>query len=126
MLSAHKFASSLLIILFFYSSVNATDVSIYDIKGVKLGMSKEIVLKKLPCNNPKISEGYWGRTGKSEILRCDDGKVELWAQLDHKGFSNIIGFNSTFDIKPDFNKLENRVIEKYGTTKYKSSSYCWN
>lgn len=111
---------SIFFLIIFSLSLFAVDVSNLDIKGIKLGMSKSEVLKRMPCSNPKISEGYWGYVGKAETLECDNEKVEV--ELDHKGFSYIIRFDPKFDIKPNFNKLENRLIKKYGETKYKSSS----
>jgi len=116
-------ANRVLIFLFigiFSSSLYAVDISKFDIKGMKLGMNKNEVLKKMPCSNPKTSEGYWGYVGKAEILECNKEKFEV--HLDHKGFSYIVRFYPQFDVKPNFNKLENRLIKRYGETKYKSSS----
>ena len=112
-----------LFITIFSSSLYAVDVSKFDIKGIKLGMSKNEVLKKMPCSSPKISLGKWGKLGKSEDLLCNNDKNDFRVALDHKGYSCDITFDVKFKVKPNFNKLEARLIKKYGKTKYKSNSY---
>ena len=95
----------------FSAYLYVTDVSQFDIKGIKLGMSKSEVLEKMPCENPKISTDGWGKIGKYKEIERKDKKRTLRASLDHKGYAYSITFFATFNTKPDFNKLEIRLIK---------------
>ena len=78
----------ILIFLFlgiFSSSLYAVDVSNFDIKDIKLGMSKSEVLKKMPCKNYE-----------NNIIRLENGKryeSNLYCKQDNGNNILIIEFN---------------------------------
>jgi hypothetical protein len=117
------------------SSLFATDVSNFDIKGIKLGMSKDDITSKISFNykfdvrlmvadNPNYPYQY--------ILYKP-------APIDESCFNFIFDKNlKVYDIarcipldnNANFNKVISQVIKKYGTPKYKNEneyriSMCW-
>jgi len=106
--------------MFVIVNLNAVDVSSFDIKGIKLGMSESEVVKNMPCNNPKKSIGWAGHLGS--LYTCEDKKIDFQVALDYKKKVFHIYYAVNFSIKPNFKIIESRLINKYGNTKHKSSS----
>jgi len=54
----------------------AKDISTHDIKGIKLGMSKDEVLKNMSCASPKIENQHINTVEGQKVLykeiRCSD------------------------------------------------------
>jgi hypothetical protein len=112
MLSLNKILIFVLIGIF-SSSLYAVDISKFDIKGIKLGMSKSEVLKKMPCSNPEIHAEKL-RNGKIvEIyIRCKENSFLV--VLDHKNYVYLVSMLINFKTEPNFQKIKNKVFNKYG------------
>ena len=125
-------------IFFINIPLYAVDVSNFDIKGIKLGMSKSKVLRKMPCSNPSID--IW-RTSNNKIyggtIGCDNSNYRV--QYDHNEYVYQISKRINFNIEPNLHKIRNKLIRKYGNpneeTKKKTMSkssangkiiaFCW-
>lgn len=103
-------------------NVYAVDVSEFDIKGIKLGMSKSEVLKNMPCSNPKI-EKYNVNTIKGKIvfittIECSSTSNTYYATLNRKEILYKFSRNIKFDVQPNYSKIRNKLLQHYGTTNY--------
>jgi len=109
-----------LLIAIFNSSLYAVDVSNFDIKGIKLGMSKKQVLKKMPCSDPKIEHYYIntinGKKIYSSIIYCQE-KKGVFVELNHHNKVYKIKRNKFFDIEPSWTKIKKQLLNYYGYTK---------
>ena len=112
MLNVNKFLIVLSVITF-SSSLCATNISNFDIKGIQLGMSKKEVLKLIPCHNPKIHKNGLGVDIECGDIYSKDGEG-LSLEFDHKKQIFYIVFHKGFEIEPNWNKIKNRLIQKYG------------
>ena len=120
----------------FSSSLYAVDVSNFDIKGIKLGMSKSEVLKRMPCKQPAIQIEKL-RNGKiSEIyIRCPKNRFQVI--LNHKMNVYSVSMSIDFTTEPNFRKIKNKVFAKYGNPTQQAKQkvielgegkrvvYCW-
>jgi len=114
-------------------NVYAADVSEFDIKGIKLGMSEKEVMERMPCKNPKIEGGYAGPNGR--MITCK--KQNFTVLLNHELKVYGMWFSPKFSTKPNFNTIESRLLKKYGYTNLvknssdmgepslKRRSFCW-
>jgi len=101
------------LICIFSSSLYAVDVSSFDIKGIKLGMSKNEVLKRMPCDNPKIDfTKTSNNTISSGMLNCYNGHFIV--VYDHNNYVYQISKKITFNTEPNLNKIKNKLIKRYG------------
>jgi len=143
MLNANKISNFLTVFLVCSLSY-ASDVSKFDVKDVKLGMSKNEVLKKMPCNNPKeeIERTNSGKIYKNMII-CGSNRSRSYSAFnvifDHKDHVFYISKFIPFNIKPNLAKIETRLISKYGEpdartelvpgyknpNKYVIKTFCW-
>jgi len=110
----------ILIFLFiwvFSSSLYAVDVSNFDIKGIKLGMSEKQVLKKMPCSNPikNLDKYSFGISGS--YLTCgkySESKSFMSVTFDHNQKAYSIHMDILFDANPNLQKIKNKFVKKYG------------
>ena len=126
----------------FSSSLSATDVSSFDIKGIRLGMDKGEVLKRIPCSNYE-KKYYRFRNAKNEVYSSQYycGKPgtgtdnSFLVNFDHNNYVFSITKRITFDIQPNLSKIKSKLIKRYGkpnTDKrawskgsYYRYEYCW-
>jgi len=96
-------------------NVYAVDVSDFDIKGIKLGMSKSEVLKKMPCNNPKIKTQYI-TSDKQYIygysIECLKPNISVIFDNNAKVHNIVLRIN--FKHSPRVSSIKNNIIKKYG------------
>jgi hypothetical protein len=92
--------------------LSAVDVSNFDIKGIKLGMSKSQVLKKMPCSNPEINIERL-RSGKisNTYIKCSSNYFQ--ATLDHNNYVYSVSMSIDFNTEPNFKKIKNKILKKY-------------
>jgi hypothetical protein len=78
-------------------------------------MTKNKVLKKIPCDNPKIDNEKLNN-GKVyyTFIMCD--KPIFSVELDHNGNVFNIEKHFNFEVKPNYFKIEKQLIKKFGTT----------
>jgi len=123
-------------LVFYGISLYATDVSEFDIKGIKLGMSKEEVLKMLQCKKPMIDTYYFDPSIelKSNMIKCEENNEGFMILFDNFDEVLRISLERKFNAEPDWNIIEKRLFKKYGETeairdsrdKYRHlKSYCW-
>lgn len=122
--------------------LSALDVSNFDIKGIKLGMNKSEVLKKMPCSSPEIfPTNEIGSLICSTMIRCYKKKNDNFfaVELDHNGKVYSVNKRISFEVKPNLKKIEKKLISKYGqsnirakkTPSYSNNNkgyykeYCW-
>ena len=100
-----------LFISIFSSSLFAIDVSNFDIKGIKLGMSKNKVSKKLSCSSQKIN--FIPNTKKiiNYEIECDYG-IRIF--LNYKKQAYFIQRSLIFQNKPLLNTINKKIFNKYG------------
>jgi len=126
----------LIIAIGLFASINlyAKDVSKFDIKGIKLGMSKSDVLKRMPCSHPKIKKDYYYGSSKGNVIECsDDNELIVFTDNSNKVWS--ITYKINFQIEPNWKTIEKKIFKKYGKTNlvndtsdsryYDQKSYCW-
>jgi len=108
---------SIFFFLIFSLSLFAIDVSDFDINGIKLGMNVQEAFEKMPCANPdkhndKLSNGKIA----SMYSRCldDKGDVVFLVESNHNGLLHRITKRITFKVKPNFQKIKNKLWQKYG------------
>jgi len=114
-------ANRLLIFLFlgiFSSSLYTVDVSSFDIKGIKLRMSKSEVLKNISCQNHKIKKSIIDTiNGKKlivETISCENGIEDIHIYLDKNGRVYNIDRVLSFKVEPSLKKIKNKAINHYG------------
>jgi len=116
MLNANKILIFLSIFLF-TSSLYAVDVSEFDIKGIKIGMSKSDVLKKISCREPKIEKSYVNtlsgkRVYKTDIV-CNTKNETLTIVLSRKNIVYSVHRSKEFKISPNWKTIEKKIIQRY-------------
>ena len=125
----------------FSSSLYAVDVSKFDIKGIKLGMSEKQILKKMPCSNPirDLEEYSFGISGSHLVCgKYSESESYMSVTFDHNKKAYSIFMNIPFNVDPNLQKIKNKFIKKYGNfyeaienTTYKSLAngyvkrFCW-
>ncbi len=116
MLSANR----VLIFLFigiFTSSLYAVDVSNFDIKGIKLGMSKKEIINKLEDVISKNRNSY-DKSWTHQIIKSKRDGFSLGAEyvinLNHNEKLLNIGREIIFKYEPSFRKIKKQLIKKYG------------
>ena len=103
---------SIFFLLIFSFSLFAVDVSNFDIKRMTLRDSYNMILKKIPC------------TPQKHTWKTENGKISGY-QLVCEDYSYVINFNrykkiiniereKKFDTQPNFDKVYQQVIKKYG------------
>jgi len=120
----------ILIFLFigiFSSSLYAIDVSNFDIKGIKLGMSKSEVLKKISCSNPKIETQFTNTLKGKKLywtsIECKNDFEEIHVVLTRKNKAYFIQRTKDFDINPSWDKIKKRIINYYGKPTCKADTF---
>ena len=101
-----------LTITIFSSSLYAFDVSKFDIKGIKLGMSKSEVLKRMPCSNPIHEYGYF----KNIEIRCNSEVNPMWITFDMNNKVYAMGREIILKIEPNWDTIESKLLKHYGKT----------
>ena len=119
---------ALMITVLFSSSTFSSEVATFDIKGIKIGMSKKDLLKKIPCQWT-----YINRSDTDNYFECyTDAKIGVF--LDHEDLVYGVDFQKIFYEKPDFNVIRSRILKKYGKPTLQrnhkmsdslSNQYCW-
>ena len=115
---------NILSVLILSSSLFAVDVSNFDIKGIKLGMTKSQVLKKTVCNNAKIDPSYIGEELLETHIQCDKNKYEylgyhnIHINLDRHSKVYRITRYKYMDIEPSWKKIKKQILKYYGYTKH--------
>jgi hypothetical protein len=115
MLSVNRILIFVLICIF-SSLLYAVDVSKFDIKGIKLGMSKSEVLKKMPCVSPDIyTEKTENNILTETLIRCFKKKNDNFfgVTLDHHNKVYSVNKRISFEVKPDFSKIKKKLFYKY-------------
>ena len=101
----------------FSSSLYAVDVSNFDIKDIKLGMGKNIIVNKLADTTSK-NVNIYGRSWTYQIIKNSRDGFSLGAEyvinLDHNEKSFSIAREIIFKYEPNFNKIKKQLIKKYG------------
>lgn len=114
-------------LLFAVGSVCATDVSQMKILGIGLGDKYENIKKKLPCNKRADYESFFE-------VSCSDGKSNFTVAFDGKKEVYNISRRLEFSVEPDWDKIQNDLIEKYGEPTlhaqdsdmhYYVDGFCW-
>ena len=120
MLSVNKVVATLF--LFYSYGAYAVDVSTLDISGIKLGMKKNEVLKKMPCSKPQ-SDTWKLENGKKHLFIIDCGSHETALDnffrvfLDRNGSAYSITKKIVFNVTPDFPKIRKQFVNRYGEPK---------
>ena len=115
---------SIFFLLIFSFSLFAVDVSAFDIKGIKLGMTKNQVLKKSVCNNAKINHSYIGKKLLETHIQCDENEYEylgyhnIHIYLDRYSKVYRITRYKYMDIEPSWKKVKKQILKHYGYTKH--------
>jgi len=102
---------SVFFLIIFSLSLFAVDVSNFDIKGIKLGMSKSEVLKKMPCNNPDILNVKLNKKIIETDITCKNTNFQV--ELDHYGYVYYVFKGFFFETEPKFSKLKSKILSKY-------------
>jgi len=103
------------IFMLIYSSfLFATDVSNFDIKGIKLGMSKNEALKRIPCMYQKTYNDEISEQGK-----CINKDEIYYLQFIDNYVSNI-SRTKKIPIQPNDKILYKKIYRKYGIPDKKS------
>ena len=109
-----------LLIAIFNSSLYAVDVSNFDIKGIKLGMSEKQVFKKMPCSDPKIEHYYINTINGKKIsdsrIYCHE-KKGIFVELNHRNKVYKITRIKRFNTEPSWSKIKKQLLNHYGYTK---------
>jgi len=112
------------LMIFISTFLFATDVSNFDIKGIKLGMSKDEVLnifKNMQCSikkdweNPNMDHT---KPPRSIFYKCEQGKNYITIKLNHN--NKVIYIHRYMYNKTGFNitSIKNQILLKYGKTKF--------
>ena len=113
---------SIFFLLIFSFSLFAVDASDFDIKGIKLGMSKKEVLKRMPCSNPKIETWFIdtvkGKKICSTSIVCSNDSDTFSASINRKNKLYSIARSIKFKVKPNYKKIKNKLLQRYGSTNY--------
>jgi len=127
MLSVNKILVFLTIGIF-SSSLYAVDVSKFDIKGIKLGMSKSEVLKNMPCSSPKVSKSYIGEKISETHMACKSYSQELHVYLDYGNKVYRVTRYKYMDTEPSWQKIKKQIFDYYGNTNniFTKNPKLWN
>jgi len=97
-------------------NVYAMDVSDFDIKGIKLGMSKSEVLKKMPCGKPKIEKIFLNTVNGKKVwmttISCNNSEV-LDVELNRHNVVYNIRRWKKFKSSPNWKVIERKIIKHY-------------
>ena len=129
----------LFLMVIFSTSLFATDVSNFDIKGIKLGMSeKELlnILHDIKCKNIKTIVFHVDANSKFPIIKkeysckINEFKEEITIDLDHNMNVYEIFRAIELEIEPIWDKIAKNTLKKYGYTKYFNKNHriismCW-
>lgn len=137
MLSVNRILIFLFIVIF-SSSLYAIDVSNFDIKGIKLGMSKSEVLKKMPCSSPKIETQFIDTVKGKKLywtsIECENNSDILHVILSRKNRVDFIKRVKSFNVSPSWDKIKKQIIKHYGNPTfelpnnvdvYPINNICW-
>jgi len=113
---------SIFFLLIFSFSLFAVDVSNFDIKGIKLGMSKKEVLNKMPCKKPIMKNPWssvpaeWLGDGFDFICKYTEKNNEeiFTISLDYDGIVISINRVINFSYKTNEKNLKTKLILRYG------------
>jgi len=128
MLSANKIII-FLTICFLSSTLNAKDISNFDLNGIKLEMHLNNVINKMPCNaKPKKQtigkdtfNHIWGYS-----LGCKTNNESLYILFTNSKLVYSIYKEKTFNFTPDWSKIKAQIINKYGKPdKQDKWEYSW-
>jgi len=110
---------SLFFLLILSSSLFAVDVSDFEIKGIKLGMSKKEVLKKMPCTNPKTNvykiEGKLVWSEFSCKLDKNSYDPDFHVMLNQHNRVIYIDRTKRFNVTPLWEKVKQNLLNHYGS-----------
>ena len=129
-----------LIALIISANLNAKDVSEFDIKGIKLGMNKNEVSKRMPCSSYKKIYNRFknGKVYNSSFLCGNSGSqtdAYFLVDFDHNNYVFGVHKQIVFESRPNFSKIKTKLIKRYGNFTsiekryidgdYGRYIYCW-
>jgi len=92
---------SIFFLLIFSFSLFAVDISDFDIKGIKLGMSKKEVLKEKSCTEAEIQKKYQNTISGKKVYEtdiiCNNSAETITIELNRKNI--VYSINYTLDKK---------------------------
>ncbi|PTB83573.1 hypothetical protein C9926_02200 [Sulfurovum lithotrophicum] len=100
----------ILVFIFLVTTLNAVDISNFDIKGIGLGDKYSEVKDILPCNNLNGTEKLQNGNFSKYYLNCNNYFIEF----DIKKRIMSIHREIKFSVKPNFKKIKQKLFKKYG------------